>query len=401
MRTLGFKLAAIGALCAALAACSSSSTPIDIPQTSASVDCAASSSLNIASDPSAPGPWAVGAKTVTLTNSHGQALTTEVWYPSAVGSEAGSSPLKYDLRQFLNHDDATKLADVDMSQPCDCYANLPLDSAHGPYPVILFLHGSGSFRTASLSQALHWASRGFVVLAADYPALQLKDFKANPLASLFEAQANDSISIIKQLHTVPAALAFLTDHIDTNRIGVAGHSMGGVAAASLGDIPGVRVIIPMAAGGVESGNYLRSSLVMGAVDDKVARFNGQQMGYSTSPKPKRFLALENAGHLAFTDICGLLPEQGGLLGVAKNHGISVPWYMSSLGRDGCGDSQMPAQMSSTIINYATTATFEETLQCRGDASAKLAETKALFPGVKEFKETLRRIGQPLAAANNF
>ena len=100
---------------------------------------------------------------------------------------------------------------------------------------------------------------------------------------------------------------------------------GGTAAASLGSLPGVRVIIPMAAGGVEAGTSLRSALVMGADEDKISRINGQQMGYSISPKPKRFIALENAGHLAFTDLCQLTPDHGDLVSAMKQHDISVPW----------------------------------------------------------------------------
>ena len=44
---------------------------------------------------------------------------------------------------------------------------------------VVFVHGTASFRTQSLTQMTHWASRGFVVLAADHPKIRLKDLLAN------------------------------------------------------------------------------------------------------------------------------------------------------------------------------------------------------------------------------
>lgn len=372
-----------------LTGCERGPGEIEIPPASVNVDCSVSTVSDVSSDPSMPGPWLVSAKTTELSDGHGRTLKTEIWYPAVRGSEPNSRKRTYDLKQFLPDVDAAKIPEsVDTLQHCDCYSDLPLDVSHGAYPIIVLIHGSSSFRTASLTQAVHWASRGFVVISADNPYIQLKDFKANPLNSLFEEQARDTANIIKQLHELPASIAFLENHIDTNRIGIAGHSAGGIAAASLGSIPGVRVIIPMAAGGVHAGSYLRSSLIMGAVDDKVVRYPGQQMGYSTTPKPKRFIGIDNAGHMAFTDICTLMIDQGGIIEVARQYGVSIPWYLESLGRDGCGAKQLPPQMSSTIVNYATTAAFEEVLQCRADSTSKLAEVKTIYPGVKDFKETL-------------
>jgi len=398
MRFLGFLCLLCGLLSAVLSGCSKPPV-IEAPSPQASVDCSNSRSLPVADDPLAPGPWAVGAQTLSLPIQNGSSLRVEVWYPARPGSEQQGQPHQYDLSQFLPAQDADRLPAFALTQPCNCYRDLPLDTANGPYPVILFLHGAGTFRTASLSQVTHWASRGFVVMAADHPSVQWMDFKTNPLGYLFEKQKQQAVELISQLHDPSPPLQFLAGHIDTQRLGVVGHSSGGLAAASLGSVPGVRVIIPMAAGGVEAGAYLRSALVMGADEDKIARINGQQMGFSTSPKPKRFIALENAGHLAFTDLCQLVPKQGDLLSLMKQHDVSVPWYIESLGHDGCEQTQMPAQISSSIISYATTAAFEETLQCKPRAREKLAATRDLFPGVKEFKETLQPASTPVTAYN--
>lgn len=46
---------------------------------------------------------------------------------------------------------------------------------HGTYPLLMFVHGTAGFRTQSLHQIIHWASRGFIVASADYPGIQLYD----------------------------------------------------------------------------------------------------------------------------------------------------------------------------------------------------------------------------------
>src|SRR5689334_10943016 len=46
--------------------------------------CAGGSFLPVPKDTSLPGPWPVGARTVTIGG-----LTVEVWYPAELGSEAG------------------------------------------------------------------------------------------------------------------------------------------------------------------------------------------------------------------------------------------------------------------------------------------------------------------------
>mgnify|MGYP001446614435 CR=1 FL=1 len=117
------------------------------------------------SDAAERGPWPVGVQTVSLGR-----LDVEVLYPAVPGSEAGLSPLEVDIRYALPESEREKVGDdVRPHQSCDCYSDLPVDQEHGPYPLILFVHGTASWRTQSLSLMEHWASRGFVVASADHP----------------------------------------------------------------------------------------------------------------------------------------------------------------------------------------------------------------------------------------
>ena len=53
--------------------------------------------------------------------------------------------------------EAAKIPDADNAWlTCACGRDLPVDDAHGPYPVVLFLHGAASFRAQSASLVAHF-----------------------------------------------------------------------------------------------------------------------------------------------------------------------------------------------------------------------------------------------------
>ncbi|MGZ3429814.1 MAG: alpha/beta hydrolase family protein, partial [Polyangia bacterium] len=284
-------------------------TPTDV------TGCPGQTLYALPTDPSAPGPWPVGARTVMLAG-----LTTEVWYPATLGSDAGKTKIIYDIREHLPPADATKIPDSDNPpQECNCFRDLPLDTTHGPYPIVVSIHGTAAFRTQSLTFMTHWASRGFVVVSADHPGIELKDILGGTNVGASD-EAGDTTKALDALAAPTGDLAFLAGHLDGARIAVSGHSAGGSAVAGFGDR--AQVLIPMAAMGVNAGAMLKSTLVMGAGMDGISRYTGQQMGYSSSPKPKRLVAIGgNAGHLAFSDLCAIGADKGGILKIAQDHGI--------------------------------------------------------------------------------
>lgn len=346
--------------------------------------CSGQSLYPLPVDPSAPGPWPVGARTVTLAG-----LTTEVLYPAPIGSDTGQPKARYDIREHLPPADAAKIPDADNPwQDCDCVRDLPLDDQHGPYPLVLFIHGTAAFRTQSLTFMTHWASRGFVVVAADHPGIQLKDILGGPLGFPGSSdQAGDAQKMLTALSTPSGDLAFLAGHVDPARLALSGHSAGGGAIAGFGDQ--AQVLMPMAAGGIQSGSTLASSLIMGAGNDGIDSYSNVQSGYSSSPKKKRLVGLGgNAGHLAFSDLCAIGASQGGILQIAQNHGVTVPALIASLARDGCKMGQLPPADGWHIVDFATSAVLEETLQCSSSAAAQIATIQTAVPNVQEFQEDL-------------
>jgi alpha-beta hydrolase superfamily lysophospholipase len=331
-------------------------------------------------DPSQRGPWPVGARTVEI-----DGLRVEVWYPAEPGSEADAEPIQYDIREALPPSEQDKIADADNPwQPCDCWRDLPPDGAHGPYPVIVFVHGTASFRTQSLPQMVHWASRGFVVMAADHPGLWLADMLGSLCGAGTVPQdlAGNVDSMLAAARGETPELEFLGDRADASRIGMAGHSAGGNAIAAFADT--AQVLVPMAAGGADAGTELRSTLVLGGTADSVVAYSQQESGYADSPSPKRFVGITDAGHLSFSEICSLENTAGDdLLTIATDNGVCGAQFAGVLFQ--CSPDLIADPDAWEIIDYVTSAAFEEVLQCSDPAMA-FAELQQRFPAVADFQE---------------
>jgi len=372
------------------AACGNApSVPADAP------GCTGTTLFARPADPGAPGPWAVGAHTSVVAG-----LTTEVWYPAAWGSERCQPKATYDLREHLPTSEQKKIPDsANPLQLCECYRDLPIDTAHGPYPVITFIHGTAAFRTQSLTFATHWASRGFVVISSDHPGIQLKDILTSFSGIGTADEAGDAVKVLTALYApagqVPADLAFLDGHLDAKRMAAIGHSAGGQAVAGLSSkYAGLQVIIPMAAGGVTAGGDLATSLVMSAADDGIAQPSGQTSGYSSTPAPKRFVQIADAGHLVFSDLCDIGASQGGLLAIAVKYGVMGASTLASLANDGCpwqtGKSYtaITPQQGWAVVNFATSAVLEGTLMCDSTMAAQVAAIQQKVPNVAAYQEQL-------------
>ena len=81
-----------------------------------------------------------------------------------------------------------------------------------------------------------------------------------------------------------------------------------VPSGELGE-QGVQLLMPMAAGGTSAAGPM--SLILGAVDDQVVPYDAES-GYEQTPGEKLLVGLNNAGHLAFSDLCaGQRPRRVG------------------------------------------------------------------------------------------
>jgi hypothetical protein len=388
------------------------------------VGCGTTTLLDVPDDPGVRGPWKVGVKTVTIGR-----LTVEIAYPAEPGSEAGKPVATYDIRDWLPPSERSKVPD-DASPAVtaiggDVYRDLPIDAAHGPYPPVIFIHGTASFRIASGSVMVHWASRGFVVVGADYPGLFLADqlCAANtpppagmttPACSCAQTGPKDipgDVSTQIQALTNPTGdLAFLAGHVDMQRVAISGHSQGACVAAGLSTDANVQVVIPMTGSlQVIPSPSLKSVMFIAGIEDKVIGYDTAQIGnavctpvsgqaagisnkdaYNASAGPpsvkKRLVGIAGGGHLVPTDLCQnnqqgrnaiTEAEHDGVCGIDQATFIGLPAIFD------CGTIDMATGIKT--VEYASTAALEETLLCK-DRTSAFANIKTAEPSVGEFLE---------------
>ncbi|HMI86480.1 MAG TPA: hypothetical protein VK550_20445, partial [Polyangiaceae bacterium] len=154
--------------------------------------CGPTTLLPVSEDPSVRGPWMVGVRTAKIGR-----LTTEILYPAEPGSEQGKTEAFYDIRAWIPERERSKVPDANSPaiKPIggNLFRDLPIDGGHGPYPIVVYIHGTSSFRMASLSTMAHWASRGFVVVSADYPGMFLYDMLAGTLACVLPTTGTQDV----------------------------------------------------------------------------------------------------------------------------------------------------------------------------------------------------------------
>jgi dienelactone hydrolase len=335
-------------------------------------------------DVSLPGPWPVGVKTVKIPVTGGM-ITAEVWYPAPVGMEVGKTKVTYDPGDWTG--DPMVVAPEDKPiQTCDCYRDLPIDSSYGPYPGVIFSHGTGSFRVASLSTMTQWASRGFVVVAPDHPGLYLTDVLACVSSGISQNLSRDVDAVIDGMTNKSGDFAFLGSSVDMTRIGLSGHSAGAQAAAQFGNKPNVQIDMPLADYGGQpvTGSMIKSVLVVSGMSDSVVAYSSDVAAYGASPSPKRLVGITGGDHIDVTDLCWVKNSKGETgIQVASRLGVcggATVAFLATIAQ--CGS--IDPKVGSLITNYVTTAALEETLHCvNRDAAFSALQTK--FPQVGDFQ----------------
>lgn len=362
--------------------------------------CEGSTLLAVPDDATQRGPWPVGDKTIQF----GRFSAVEVFYPAQPGSEQGKQPVTFDLRKFLPKDEQSKVPDAEATLvDAKTFRDLPLDTEHGPYPVVILVHGTASFRVASLSSQALWASRGFVVIAADHPGLYLADYLGcgGQVAGRVNL-SGDVDSELSALSTPDPELAFLTGHIDLDRVALVGHSAGAYNVAQFSTKKGVQMVIGLAGTrAVSRSSTLKSVLYVAGQSDSVLPYGpgGTGLGsilypgsdvdaYNASPGPsavkKRLVGIKKGGHLTVTDLCKKNAMNQSDLEVAQAHGVCGVGSVVPLAD--CGTADPAAGIA--ITNDIMTAALEETLQCQ-DRAAVITALESRHPEVGDFREAVQ------------
>jgi dienelactone hydrolase len=360
--------------------------------------------LAIPDDVSVRGPWDIGVRTVQVGR-----LKTEVMYPAEPGSTTGKPEATYDLREWLPAEDRDKVPTANSPRVGPfgglLYRDVPVDSAHGPYPLVIFIHGTASMRIASGTLNAHWASRGFVVLAADYPGLGLTD-KLNETCGRDAGTQDlpgDVDAQIAALNSGSGDLAFLKGRVDMTRLAISGHSQGGCVSAELSGVKGVQVVMPLSGSMPSSTPTLKSLLYVSGMSDQVIGYDSALIGNvvcsvgASSSKaayadsvvmgPKRVVGITGGGHLVPTDLCQNNAQGRNAIQEAQADGVCGIDTAVIIGLPAlfdCGMIDLKKGLDAVI--YPTTAALEETLHCM-DRTKAWADMRMKLPQIGEFEHT--------------
>jgi len=317
-------------------------------------------------------------------------VTFEVWYP-APDKASGGVGEQLDLTVFVPDNVVEAIGAVDLpALESPTVRNAALRVPEAPYPVVLFSHGFGGFRTQSVDITTHLASRGYVVLAADHPGRML----GNALPCLFsppldgcdltqfagEDPAPDHVEEL--LDWIPIANGaedgFFAGALDADHIGMTGHSAGGFTTSRMGQSDGrIDAIAPMAGADAMAGDT--PALFLGGSCDTIFPMADMEAA-AAAPTNAQLLDVLGAGHLAFSDLCEL--ELGALAEeyFEGRDDLNQTIYdmMYTLGIDGCAgfapeeppttdceEAWLDLDTSLPIILHYTTAFFDEQLYGTG------------------------------------
>jgi dienelactone hydrolase len=148
-----------------------------------------------------------------------------------------NTPLRYRDAGRINRDYPIEVRDVSFASPRGgrVPAFLVLPPGKGPFPAVIYLHGSGEDRTRLVVPATWLAARGAVALVIDSEFLRVGDTgQGDPLQRLVEDQELTAKTIIDLRRGVDVLGSL--PQVDAKRIGFVGYSAGAKVGAILSGI---------------------------------------------------------------------------------------------------------------------------------------------------------------------
>lgn len=178
-------------------------------------------------------------------------------------------------------------------------------TARGPFPMIVFAHGSGGNVEGYRELLVRWAAAGYVVAAPTFPGA------ASPPATTsddYPDQPGDMSYVAGEMVRLSGSgIGPFANLVDPARIGAAGHSLGGVttlgliANACCSD-PRFKAGVVLAGREVPFGNHEFFTqpnapllFVHGDRDGNVSYSDGK-LAYVDAQAPKHFVTVEGGGH---------------------------------------------------------------------------------------------------------
>ncbi len=277
------------------------------------------------------GPYVAGTAAFTATDAaRERTLNTQVWYPAAESARADADA-GFPVEQFGFGDEVATLTgllatarDPGTLRTAHAALDAPLADG-GPWPVVMFSHCMNCTRFSTFQIAERLASHGYAVIAPDHAGGTLYDELAGDSATLgadfLNVRAADiSFLLDEALDAGTAALPkALRGQFDETRVGVFGHSFGGITTGRVlmfDDRPksglsfGAPMENPLTPGVTLADLHVPIALVVATEDNSITEVGNITIrnNYASANPPVTKLEVTDAGHWSFTTICGLTPS---------------------------------------------------------------------------------------------
>ncbi|MCB9637297.1 MAG: hypothetical protein H6727_00120 [Myxococcales bacterium] len=345
-------------------------------------------SLEVAPEPDKMGPFTVGVRTIKIVDTtrktdkypEGRPLVIDIWYPAMPQKEDAVKDA-YDPKADAPKETIDKLVSEGINIPKlaqDAYRDAEPYKKGGPYPLILYSHGSGGIRYQSVFQCPHLASHGYVVAAVDHVDNTLYDILAGNDARdtgiLLQSATDRPIDQVKVWNEMKSRNANSADPLfqmmEPENVGITGHSFGGFTSVlTPRDLPALKVSIPQAPFtslvedlGVKPEHLAKLPImVLASKADMTLDYAKEQRGFYEKmllskwfSAPRYLVTLERGGHFTFSNMCDL-----DLGANAVKLGFKKP---EDLINDGCSEQNVKPLEGHRLTNYYATALFNAVLR---------------------------------------
>jgi predicted dienelactone hydrolase len=263
-----------------------------------------------AAPPLAPlgGDYQVGRRTIMVPSADGRNLPVDIWYPVDAAATTGVAKSIYRLIPGVEY-------------PADFAYDAPPVSGDGPFPLVVYSHGSGGLRYIASYFTERLAAAGFVVVAPDHlgnTAVEEATKTESPPAVIAKERPADVHAVIDATLAATADPADpLSGAIDPKRIGVAGHSAGGSTALvtvsgreGVSADPRVRALVLMApyvdpvTKSELAGIDVPTMMISGTRDTTTPIRTQTERVWKLLPgRPLYRVDLRGAAQQSFTDVC--------------------------------------------------------------------------------------------------
>lgn len=280
---------------------------------------------------STAGPYAVGNTTLVLSDpARERELTVEIWYPAAESARraaAAGVPAENFFPAGSLRDQYAALLEVAPADGPTRVAHSARDAkaepSGGSWPLVLFSHCHECARFSEFEVAERLASHGIAVAAPDHAGNTLFDPGAVLTAAFLQTRAADIRFVTDALLARGASggddlASRLAARFDPQRLGVFGHSFGGVTTGLvLQDDSRFRAGVALAAppqNPILPGVRIKDIhqplvLIVAREDNSISEFGNQVIrgNFTAANPPVWKIEVADAGHWSFSSICGIVP----------------------------------------------------------------------------------------------